>query len=253
VPVVDYAGFEAGDDTVIWRYMPRSRFRDVAAGRLYFAAAHQFDDQFEGAITQAENARREYMTAQVFKTRADREDRLKTMADAFAELREMTKISCWHAREHENAAMWERYRSRAEPAVAIVSNVGSLKRALHEYRLQPNYGAEEIRVGAVRYIDYERDEMGDTSMLGIFLHKRREYGDEREVRALLSLRMASEFGVTIPKDGVEVCVDSAKLIHEVRAAPTASDTDIGGLAAIAHGAGVSCPVSRSTLAVSPRY
>ncbi len=48
---VDYKEFPAGGRTVIWRYMATTRFARLLDGELYFAAARQFDDQYEGAIT----------------------------------------------------------------------------------------------------------------------------------------------------------------------------------------------------------
>jgi hypothetical protein len=254
MPGVDYPGFEVDNDTVIWRYMPAARFGDLLAGHLYFAAARQFDDQFEGAITEAENARREQIAARTFPddTRAQR-FQLQELSRAFADLRRMTKMSCWHARRHENVAMWERYRPATGCGVAIASTVGSLKRSLHEFRLKPSYGSERIVVGGVRYIDYANEEMTDGSMLGIFLHKRIEYQDEQEVRALLSLRMASEYGVEIPDDGVTVSVDAGELIDEVRVCPDATRTDVEELEMALRQANLDCSVSRSTLGRGPTY
>lgn len=250
---VDYAGFEAADDTVIWRYMPSARFDNLLAGRLYFAAAHQFDDQFEGAITAAENARRRRSIAGVFPDDNAQIRSLEDLSGAFADLRRMTKLSCWHARRHENVAMWERYRT-AGRGVAVASTVGALKRSLCEFRLRPNYGVEPIVVGAVRYIDYATEEMaGESSMLDVFMHKRVEYRDETEIRALLSLRMAAEHGVEIPADGVDVSIDARELMTEVRAHPEATPTEVEALADATRRANVDCPVSRSRLGYKPTY
>jgi hypothetical protein len=250
---VDYKGFEAGDDTVIWRYMPSARYRDLLEGRLHFAAAHQFGDRFEGAITQAEQARRRQMAEDLSDDEVARERELRGLSEAFGDLRRMTKISCWHARAHENLAMWERYRPEAGYAVAVASTVGALKSSLQPFRLQPTYGEETIRLGAVRYIDYAREEMRDRSTLGVFLHKRVEYSDEREVRALLSLTMAVEFGVVIPHDGVVVTVEPSELVHEVRVDAHATEDDVTAVVAATRDARVLGRVARSTLGAEPVY
>jgi hypothetical protein len=254
VAAIDYKGFEAGDTTVIWRYMSLDRYRDVLGGHLYFAAAKQFDDAFEGAITDAQAVKRRQSMARVYPH--DEHARSRAFDDlsrAFGDLRRMTKVSCWHARSDENVAMWERYRPRTDIGVAIRSTVGALKNALGEFRLQPRYGAETILVGAVKYLDYATDEMSDKSMLGIFMHKRAAYRDEREVRALLSLRLAQEFGVEIPDDGVAVSVEPGTLIQQVRLCPRATEENRNEVARISAQAGVKCSVDRSALSRKPTY
>jgi hypothetical protein len=251
---IDYEGFEAGDDTVIWRYMTKPRFERLLEGRLYFAAAHQFDDAFEGAITESERKRREAETDRVFpEDAATSRLHLATVSEAFADLRRMTKINCWHARDHENISMWDRYIGPGNPGVAIRSTVGALKKSLYAFRLQPHYGEEAIQVGAVRYIDFATETMADRSMLGIFLHKRIEFRDEKEVRALLSLRTAAEWGIEIPEKGVEVDIDPAVLIHEIRVHPRAREQEIHGLAEIVTTAGCKCLVAASVLSAEPNY
>ena len=75
--------------------------------------------------------------------------------------------------------------------VAVRSSVGSLKRALHPFPLEPRYGEERIVVGNVRYMDYASEDMVDHRMLGVLRHKRCRYGDEREARGTAPLRMAA--------------------------------------------------------------
>jgi hypothetical protein len=52
---VDFPTFETPDDTMIWRYMRLPAYHDLLRGELYFPAAHQFDDRFEGAINECRN------------------------------------------------------------------------------------------------------------------------------------------------------------------------------------------------------
>jgi hypothetical protein len=249
----DYPGFEAGDDTVIWRYMALPRYEELLAGRLYFAAARQFDDRFEGAVTQAQSEWRREEAARWADNDAERDRALASTSWAFAELRRLTKISCWHARSHENAAMWERYRREGTSTVAVRSTVAALKSSMKPFRLQPRYGEERIRIGAVQYLDYAREEMADRSMLGVFLHKRVEYSDESEVRALLALTMAEEFGVAVPELGVTVTVLPELLVHEVRVDALANGADFERTVSHTRMAGLSCDVIRSSLGAEPVY
>jgi hypothetical protein len=99
---VDYGDFEAADDLVVWRYMSVDRLRDLLAGHLYFAAARQFEDPFEGAITAAEQGRRLQAARRVFPGDESMPALSAQEASrAFEDLRRMTKINCWHAMPHE--------------------------------------------------------------------------------------------------------------------------------------------------------
>lgn len=237
---IDYEHFAAPDNLVIWRYMPIGRLEMLACGQLYFPSARQFDDPFEGAITDAERAQRLDLVG-LERSPIGSEGSLA----AFEELRRMMKISCWHASPYENTAMWERYGN--DSAVAVASSVGSLKHSLHEFRLKPEHGEEEIKVGRVQYIDYASDVMDQRSMEARFMYKRIEYRDEQEIRALLSLRFAEEFAVPVPELGVYVDLNPEELIHQVRVWPTATEGDLTGIQAMVSGASLTCPVARSSL------
>jgi len=250
----DYPGFEAGDATVIWRYMSTKRFQDLLSGHLYFAAARQFDDDFEGAITEAQRKWRESDAGSVFpESEQLQASHLEALSHAFEDLRRMTKINCWHASAHENVAMWERYLPHNADGVAVRSTVGGVKHSIQEFRLQPSYGEEQIRVGLVHYIDYSTEEMIDRSMLGIFLHKRIEFRDEGEVRFLLSLRRAAEYGVPISDDGVMVQLDLDLMVDEIRVGPSMTNGAAGAVQDALSQAGLNCPVRRSVLARKPTY
>jgi hypothetical protein len=95
--------------------------------------------------------------------------------------------------------------------------------------------------------------MLDHSMLGIFLHKRVEYSDENEVRALLSLGMADEFGVAIPELGATVTVQPEVLVHEVRVDAGASGPEFDRAVSETRASGLTCDVIRSSLSADAVY
>lgn len=241
------------DDTVIWRYMTVERFADVVSGMLYFASATQFDDAFEGSITEAQFARRHAQHTRFFDGQRDVDVALASTSQAFAELRRLTKINCWNASEHENVAMWERYLPKGTCGVAVQSTVESLRSALRPFRLSPRYGEEGIVVRRVRYLDYSKDDFEDRSMEAPFFYKRIEFRDEQEVRAVLSLRVAEEFGVPVPELGVVVGVDPQQLIEEVRVSPACTTADVERIKEMMKAKGVVCPVTPSTLSRRPAY
>lgn len=241
------------DETVIWRYMSAERFIDVLSGSLYFAAATQFDDAFEGAITQAQFAKRRALHARLLGAERDLDATMRSTSRAFAELRRLTKMNCWHASDHENVAMWERYLPKGTCGVAIQSTVGALRSALQPFRLDPRFGEENIVVRRVQYMNYSTDESPGQAMDAPFFYKRIEYRDEREVRAVLSLRMAEEFGVRVPDLGVAVGVDPCLLIAEVRVGPDCKSDDLSRVRSLMQARGVERPVARSTLSRRPVY
>lgn len=235
--------------------MSVDRFESLLAEGLYFAAAAQFDDAFEGAITEAEETRRQLEAERMYPEDGEARDCVvKQLSGAFEDLRRMTMLSCWHeSTGHENVAMWDRYVAPDTAGVAVVSTAHQLKASLLPFRLAPDYGEEPIVVGRVRYIDYANETMDDRTMLGIFMHKRIEYRDEREVRAILSLRMADEFGVAIPNGGAFVDVDLAVLISEVRLSPSAKQVHEERVKAMIAEYDLNCGVARSSLSKKPTY
>ena len=52
-------------------------------------------------------------------------------------------------------------------------------------------------------------------MLERFFYKHRAFESEREFRLVISLRMAEEFGVGVPEDGISVEVDLDLLINRI--------------------------------------
>jgi hypothetical protein len=212
-----------------------------------------FDDAFEGSITDAQIARRRAQHVRLAQDQDVVDRSLASASQAFAELRRFTKISCWHAAEHENAAMWERYLPKGACGVAVRSTVGSLKSALLPFRLDPSYGEEGIPVRRVRYLDYSEAEFEDRSMEAPFFYKRIEFRDEQEVRAVLSLRMAEEFGVPVPAEGVFVGVDPRELIDEVRVSAECTTAEAEHVKELLEASGVTCRVAPSTLSRRPVY
>ncbi len=207
------------------------------------SSAREFDDQFEGSITAPEytNRLRGFPRGSV-----DLDLFEAHVSKAFQELTRLTKVNCWHQNDAESAAMWRLYLP-AGKGVAVRSTVGALMSALREFRLKPEYGAETVHVGRVRYIDYRNAGMPEGSMLGRFFYKRMSYAYENEVRAVLSLRIAEEYGVQAPEKGVFVEVDTVTLVHEIRVAPRLDDTLFDEVRGVVKKAGLDVRVGRSEM------
>jgi hypothetical protein len=243
MPTQDRAGFEIGPERTIWRYMKLEHLRSMLdTCTLYFASAREFDDSFEGSITCSDFNRMRAVPGMSL----DLSLPGKKGSIAFYELTRLTKANCWHQNDGESLAMWKLYLPNGK-GVAVGSTVGRLMQSLKEFRLKPSYGAETIYVGQVEYLDYRTGSIPDKSMDGPFFHKRLSYAHEREVRAVLSLRMAEEFGVEVPEKGVFVPIDLPMLVQEIRVAPKLDDTLLADVRAMVAAAGCSVPVHRSEM------
>lgn len=83
-------------------------------------------------------------------------------------------VNCWHAADHESAAMWKIYGSPGG-GVAIVSSGGRLHTALAQ-------ASEKIYLGAVRYVDPMTFEIGTPNAFDTLVRKRSGFAYEQEVR-----------------------------------------------------------------------
>jgi hypothetical protein len=83
-------------------------------------------------------------------------------------------VNCWHAAEHESAAMWKIYGSPGA-GVAIVSNGARLETALAAHE-------EEFYLGTVEYRDPSFIQIGIPNAFDTMMIKRSSFEYEREVR-----------------------------------------------------------------------
>lgn len=226
----------------IWRYMSVERLTWMLTNaHLYFAAATQFTDRFEGATA---IQRDDPVTDPRF-PEAD------SVESAFRALRRLTKINCWHRADHESDAMWKLYAVQGK-GVAICSSPGRIREALHPFRLQPNHGAETIWLGPVRYCDLTKVRLR-TSMESRFFFKHQAFAWEREYRIAVSMRSAEFFGVPFPELGIEAPVDLAKLIDHIVLGPELAEADRTTVEALVKRAGFGERLEISNLLWHPRH
>lgn len=83
-------------------------------------------------------------------------------------------VNCWHAADHESAAMWKIYGSSAG-GVAIVSSGGRLHTGLAQTE-------EKLYLGAVKYVDPRTFEIGTPNAFDSLVRKRSAFAYEQEVR-----------------------------------------------------------------------
>jgi hypothetical protein len=188
VPYTEHPVFDPPPgDAPLWRYMDFTKFVSLIHTRaLYFARADTLGDPFEGAFTRANLAFRPYW--------AEREGLPVDFFDGLAESRRLMPlalfVNSWHWNEVESAAMWSLYLRSGE-GIAIRSTFTNLCDSLQ--------GEDSlVFAGQVRYTDYDsvKDVPSDSpehdstlipedNALAPFVHKRRSYEHEREVRVVV--------------------------------------------------------------------
>ncbi len=229
-------------DEPLWRYFRTERFVAAFHSRaIYFPAAKQFEDPFEGAVAVLPH---DWPID-------PRYGELDDVDRAFEELRRLTKISCWHCTDYESDAMWKLYAANRK-GVAIRTTAARLQAALQPFRLAPEYGEEEPYWGRIRYVDLHTQRLR-VSMEERFFYKHRAFEWEREFRVAFSVRMGEEFGVRVPEGGIEVAFDPTALVESVWFGPALSGAERDAITNACATAGINDRLRTSTLLGRPRY
>jgi len=146
-------------------------------------------------------------------------------------------VSSWHMSEHESAAMWKLYLKSGE-GVAIQSTVGKLIESLKKVTFN-------VSIGMVKYVDYEKDEIPQCSILSLATHKRKSFEHENELRAIITDRTYIE--------GLSVPVDLDALIEKIFVAPTSPEWIHDLLTKVVTRYGLNKKVEKSILEQGPLY
>lgn len=195
-------------NTRIWRYMDFTKYMWLLQKRaLFFPRADLLGDPFEGSLASANPSLWPVVYPQIPL------EAHNNMAPFRSILPQWTFINSWHASERESAAMWKLYLTTNE-GIAVVSTYERLIQVL----------PENAYVGLVKYIDYDTEWMPDGNLFLPFLHKRKSFEHEREVRAIIMdapSRNAEGQWPLNASPGRTVPIDVSILIESVRVSPTA--------------------------------
>ncbi|AQM61455.1 hypothetical protein [Clostridium baratii] len=211
----EHNSFESIDDNKkIWRYMDFTKFVDILENEaLFFTRSDRFKDKFEGTLPIANEVIKER------ESKVDYEDR-KLKLKLIKEVRKHMLISCWHINDSESDAMWKLY-SQSTQSIAIQTSFGRLKEAFKKTD-------ETVNIGKVKYIDYNLDVINEDSLYNFWLHKRKAFSHENELRAIICRCDISKIKYTnlnikdIPSDyGENIDVDLNMLIDSVYVSPLA--------------------------------
>ena len=263
-------------DVQLWRYMNFAKFVSTLETRqLFFTRADKLDDPFEGAWSEPTLRQLDSLIehgnnrGHEDPATGDRYVSEKETARLWKQIilghsqqeRRYTLINCWREGEHESEAMWNQTPRHGEKyELAIKSDFKSL---VHSF---PSRSRVPDIVARVEYIPYQTKEM-PLSLAGPYFHKRIEFQDEREVRAIISATPSvpdpahpDRDDVKAPDYSRDICdvglgyeIDPADLIHEVIISPHAPPWLSELVAKTIARYGLQIGVSQSQLLGTPRW
>ncbi len=245
MPLVEHPLFqEPPASATLWRYIDLAKYLDLLSKRhLWMSRADLLSDPYEGSRTQPDVAQRVALAADLDPVAAD--NFVTHAAEIGRFLTIWMYISCWHLNEAESAAMWRTYM--IGHGITIVTTTDRLGKSI--------IGPEEVSLSVVQYIDYETDSIPADNVFHPFLHKRRSFEHEREVRAICMQppTTAAALHPSQQAEGIGVSVDVNRLVSEVRVAPDSPSWFRDVVEDVTRKYGFDFPVRRSSLAADPLF
>ena len=107
-------------------------------------------------------------------------------------------INCWHINDFENFAMWKVYSE--EFGVCIQSTFGDLYKSFKDSEWSFYNKRKKIYIGEVNYIDWDKEFIRRDNAFWPFIHKRREFSYEQELRCIINTDKHSEIKVNVDTD-----------------------------------------------------
>lgn len=241
------------ENAKIWRYMDFTKFVSLVDRKaLFFSRADKLPDKFEGSYSKANIELR----PTVYKNKIP-EHILRQFAYSFKEMRKFFLINSWHLSECESAAMWKLYL-RSDEGIAIQSTFTRLTKSFDKHP------EDDIHVGKVKYIDYETDWLPEGNLFYPFLHKRKSFQHEQELRAII-VRIPykerkhgkDDLEVDLKKEvvdvGVYVNVELDVLSERVYVSPTAQEWFNSLVDSILRRYEIEKKIEQSSLAKGPLF
>jgi hypothetical protein len=207
----------ANRDAVLWRYMDLAKFLYLLQNSsLFFPRSDLLGDPFEGSLTHQNVQRRPLVYSEILANldRKKQDAFINRLIQIHSWFRSWTFVSCWHQNDGESEAMWKLYGTSAF-AIAVTTTYSKLFSAL----------PANCCLGIVKYIDYKTEVITEENMLAPFVHKRRAFQHEREVRAVIQEPPYKDLDLLIDKfndePGISISFDLRQTIDRVFVSPTA--------------------------------
>lgn len=223
------------DEIKIWRYMDFAQLVSLLENEeLFFTRADKLGDPYEGTIPEPHRKNRRESDEIPEKWGEKLLPRFRKICKKY------TFLSCWHINNSESAAMWDLYLD-ADHGVCIQSTYEKLKRALNRD------SNNRIHISKVEYIDFESEKFDGWqpheplgSSISPFIHKRKNFDYEQELRAIIhdpswreedgesmitaeTIENTSLDEESLPGNGRGVSIDVDTLIESIHISPDAGE------------------------------
>jgi len=207
-------------DIFIWRYMDLPKYISLLSTKcLYFSRADRLGDPFEGSFPQQNiEARKELLRKFMAEIGSEHlapdfyDQSLAAFSDTHKKLVKSVYVSCWHMNPDESAGMWSIY-SRDYKGIAVRST----------YRRLISSTTKNINISVVTYIDFEQSPLEEITLFSSFLHKRKSFEHEQELRAVkIDIDHDGIVNGDWPNtqsEGLYIPVDIKQLVEAVYVAP----------------------------------
>ena len=238
---VDNPNLEKPEDenATIYRYMDFIKLLSLLDKKaLFFTRVDKFNDPFEGSFSKANVELRPKYFKGIMPP-----NEIKTLSQFYKTFVKLTVVNCWHLSDYRMATMWQTYL-RSNNGVAIRSTFGKLRNSLE-------YTEYKVYIGKVKYISYKSDLIPEGPLFPYF-HKRRQFEDEKELRAVIQdfarkkngeinwSKSPFNIGLYVP-----VCLDT--LIDRVYLAPRCHQWQVELVESVMRKYGVNKEVVKSSL------
>ena len=201
------------ENAKIWRFMDFTKFVSLLEKKaLFFCNSEKIGDPFEGSFSKK--------SIEKMKNHPFFKNVNSQFFEQLSQTRRLMKkfhfLNCWHINDYESAAMWSLYLSNNE-GIAVQSTFKKLADSFHNAK-------ETIYIGKVNYIDYETATIPDDNVFWPFVHKRKSFENENELRVVLQ-KIPSGQAIEWPSEplipGLYIPSDLEILIEEIYISPTA--------------------------------
>jgi len=271
---------ELRDNSRLWRYMDFTKYVSMLSTRsLFFVRLDKLGDRWEGKypkkqwtrlVEAAKQARNEIIKQWERYIKNAQKVGNERAAQKFMELKNFyeshppgypeflkyqpswTATNCWHEGEHESAAMWKLYLTSRE-GIAIESDFDRMEQSFANVQ-------EDVFIGRVLYIDYDREDIPTSNMLYPLMTKRKSFEHEKEVRAVIwrGLQGAEQIlneNAKAPWNdpGELIPVNMDVLIRAVYVAPGSPEWFVDIVKNVTHKYGFEKPIEHSRIDEDPIY
>ena len=237
---------EPETSATLWRYMSLAKFCSLLDREaLFFPLVGDMEDKYEGFVYPPKPREHSDPLQQA--------ERL--VHQVLREIARTSLISCWTESDHESSLMWKAYAG-AE-GIAVRTSFQNLRESIHSVVELP------VTFGQVEYVHYPTKEVPRFGWAPL-LHKRMEYREEGEVRAILPgppwedfiQQGEQKFSITLDPDVAEqrgryIPVDLEILVQEIVLPPYVTPWFAQVVRSVVNGSPISSPVTPSSIESPP--